>query len=433
MGVSRENLYAEVWAEPMTTVAKRYGVSSSFLARVCGRLNVPRPARGYWARLEFGKKVEQPALPEPRPGDELEWGRDGEEAIRVPSALPEPPTTRRRAKRVETNAVESGHPLLVDVREHFENARLNEVGHLRPRKFLLPDLFVTKAALPRALDLATELYQSLEAHGHRVALAPRDIAYVRPDVDYREQPGAYELGRWYLWSPRLPTVAFVGTVAIGLTLYELSEHVEVYHANGQYVRVDSLPEPKRQRVLAREWIHKRDMATGRFALRAYSPYPNTSWQQTWREEAVGDLQAKFASIEKELRRAAPAIAGMVAEARAKAEREYEKWQAQHREWEREEEARKREEDERRRLVARKASRDEILAIVERWALAHHVESFLADAERQAEGLPEEERAPLLGRVADARALIGNLNALERLRRWKAPDAPKHTQGGREDC
>ncbi|HPA80588.1 MAG TPA: hypothetical protein PLS95_07210 [Thermoanaerobaculales bacterium] len=37
MGVTREKLYEEVWAEPMTTVAARYGVSSNFLARVCER------------------------------------------------------------------------------------------------------------------------------------------------------------------------------------------------------------------------------------------------------------------------------------------------------------------------------------------------------------------------------------------------------------
>ena len=33
MSVTREALYDEVWAEPMTTVAARYAVSSSFLAR----------------------------------------------------------------------------------------------------------------------------------------------------------------------------------------------------------------------------------------------------------------------------------------------------------------------------------------------------------------------------------------------------------------
>jgi hypothetical protein len=51
MRVTREQMYQEVWAEPMTTVAN-YQMSSTFLARICERLNVPRPPRGYWAQLE---------------------------------------------------------------------------------------------------------------------------------------------------------------------------------------------------------------------------------------------------------------------------------------------------------------------------------------------------------------------------------------------
>jgi hypothetical protein len=68
-GPNRQALYDQVWAEPMTTVAARYGVSSSFLARVCERLNVPRPARGYWAQLAVGRAPATPPLPEARPGD----------------------------------------------------------------------------------------------------------------------------------------------------------------------------------------------------------------------------------------------------------------------------------------------------------------------------------------------------------------------------
>lgn len=53
--VSREALYDEVWRHPMLRVAERYGVSSSFMARVCTSMNVPRPPRGHWAKLEHGK------------------------------------------------------------------------------------------------------------------------------------------------------------------------------------------------------------------------------------------------------------------------------------------------------------------------------------------------------------------------------------------
>jgi hypothetical protein len=56
----------------MLRVAARFGVSSSYMTRVCTLLNVPRPARGYWAKLAVGKAPGQPPLPEPRPGDALE-------------------------------------------------------------------------------------------------------------------------------------------------------------------------------------------------------------------------------------------------------------------------------------------------------------------------------------------------------------------------
>lgn len=71
MRLTREQLYAVVWVERMTHVAKRYEVSSSLLARVCERLNVPRPTRRYWAKLRHGIEMEQPPLPEPGLCDEL--------------------------------------------------------------------------------------------------------------------------------------------------------------------------------------------------------------------------------------------------------------------------------------------------------------------------------------------------------------------------
>ena len=75
MNVSRKALYDEIWAEPMLAVAKRYGVSSNYLARVCERMNVPRPHRGYWQKLRAGARKEPPPLPEAIAGDELEWSR----------------------------------------------------------------------------------------------------------------------------------------------------------------------------------------------------------------------------------------------------------------------------------------------------------------------------------------------------------------------
>jgi hypothetical protein len=42
----RDSLYKEVWAVPLTTVAKRYGVSGNAIAKVCKKLRIPLPGRG---------------------------------------------------------------------------------------------------------------------------------------------------------------------------------------------------------------------------------------------------------------------------------------------------------------------------------------------------------------------------------------------------
>lgn len=61
---TRAGLYALVWAEPMRTVARRYELSDVGLAKACARADVPVPERGYWAKLQHGKSVRQPPLPD---------------------------------------------------------------------------------------------------------------------------------------------------------------------------------------------------------------------------------------------------------------------------------------------------------------------------------------------------------------------------------
>lgn len=53
----REKIYEEIWSEPIQRVAKRYDISDVGLAKVCKRLNIPRPGRGYWAIKAAGKPI----------------------------------------------------------------------------------------------------------------------------------------------------------------------------------------------------------------------------------------------------------------------------------------------------------------------------------------------------------------------------------------
>ena len=423
MSVTRAQLYREVWAEPMTKVAARYQVSSSFLARVCQGLRVPRPGRGYWAKLAFGKKDPVPALPEPQPGDALEWSRGADVPVRRHRPLPTAPERRPQARRVRVDDP-THHSLMDELPSYFEKvypgSSFTGATFLRPHKRLIPDIYVTKTSLERALDVANALFLTLERHGYRVMLAPSDQAYRRPDLDYREEP----TGQWvdyHKWQPARPTVTFIGTVAIGLTLYELTEHVDVRHVNGQYVRVDEAPRTRRWQS---EWIHKEHMPTGRLALRAYSPYSGTSWQETWREKAAGDLVNRFASIVRAMAAAAPPIAANVAEVRRKADEEHQRWLVQYEARQREERARKekeeREERERRRKAAHETSHDELLAAIEHWGWARRVDEFFAEIDRKMKSDAPADQAVLRERVTLARAMVGEVNLLERLRAWRSP-------------
>jgi hypothetical protein len=54
---NREEIYKAIWTEPIQHVAKRYNISDVGLAKVCKRLNIPRPGRGHWAIKAAGKPL----------------------------------------------------------------------------------------------------------------------------------------------------------------------------------------------------------------------------------------------------------------------------------------------------------------------------------------------------------------------------------------
>ncbi|PUB84840.1 MAG: hypothetical protein DBP02_07505 [gamma proteobacterium symbiont of Ctena orbiculata] len=56
-------MFALVWERPATVVARELGISDVALGKLCRRLQVPKPPRGYWARVASGKTPRKPPLP----------------------------------------------------------------------------------------------------------------------------------------------------------------------------------------------------------------------------------------------------------------------------------------------------------------------------------------------------------------------------------
>lgn len=412
--VTRKQLYMQVWAEPMLKVAERYKVSSSFLARVCGEMNVPRPPRGYWAKLAVGIVSKQPSLPEPGAGDLLEWGRGG-----MPKrhfvAQPKPPKSTRRPVR-SADERPSMHHLINGAKALFEAGRETDIGFLKPSKKLLPDLVVTKGTLSRALEVANELFLALEDRGYSVILAPSSEGYTpRAEFDEREKGGDK---RHYsdLWGPMRPTLAYLGTVAIGITIFEMTEQVEVRWKDGKYVRMSELSTPKRSRYSHQNagWTSQRDLPSGRLCIQAYSPYSRTEWKHQWRESTAGDISEKLSALVKHMAREAPTIANLVEIARQQAEVERKRWEEQM-------EKHRRDEEERQRQKAIKDSHVSLLSIIEAWAEHKRIEGFFQEVKDTADLLSEEVRADVLNRLSEAQRLIGVSGALDRLLNWQTPE------------
>lgn len=59
----RERLYERVWATPMASLAREFGISDVALKKRCRKLAIPTPSRGYWVKVEHGQKPARTPLP----------------------------------------------------------------------------------------------------------------------------------------------------------------------------------------------------------------------------------------------------------------------------------------------------------------------------------------------------------------------------------
>ena len=366
--ISRDELYRLVWSDPMTKIAVRFDVSRSYLARICTLLNVPRPARGYWAKLEVGKAPPQVPLPAPRPGDPVHWRKDGE-----PIVVPKPKAAPRRqpeAKvRINRNEV---HGLIRGARTQFKNGRPKDAdAYLKPQKRLLVDVTASLSGVDKALDLANDLFNALESVGHRVVLAPSDAGLGRARIDEREVAAKPRDDRDHvgLWSPYRPTVVYVGTVAIGLSIVEMSEKTTLRHLHGKYIRATEYVAPRDRSYVEERWTTTRELPSGRMRIVAYSPYREVDGPKQWDETKSAPLHGQIKTIVEAIEAMASVLVAKLEQADREAETRRQQRLA-------EEENSQRAEDRKRVEQSIAESKVALRQVIERWSDITNIESFL---------------------------------------------------------
>lgn len=414
--VSREELYELVWSVPMIKVALKFNVSGSYMARVCSALHVPRPERGYWAKLAVGKAPDKALLPDAQPGDQISWSQNGElqSPPRPHVPLPRPP--RKQSSRVITGV----HGLIRDAKGHYDAGRkVDEGQHLRPYKRLLVDLTASRAGLDKALDFANDLFNALESAGHRVLISSSAENFTRAHIDEHEELPKSKRGEqsyYYnrIWSPERPTIVYVGSVAFGLAVIEMSESVLLRYVNGKYIREsDYKPSKASTRYLEHSWTTTKDIPCGRLRLVVYAPYRGVSWSISFQESKDRTLTADIPKIVKSIEHSTEVVVEKVKEEERQAELRRQEWAAQQERW-------RRKEDRRRVAESIKASREQLAKAIEEWTRVVSLEQFFSGVQSRAEHLPEEQRQEVLKRLELAREFIGTQDPLEFFRAWKTP-------------
>lgn len=54
--MTRQDLYDQLWSKPLADIAAEQGIGYNELLNVCSEFKIPKPPRGYWMKVQHGKR-----------------------------------------------------------------------------------------------------------------------------------------------------------------------------------------------------------------------------------------------------------------------------------------------------------------------------------------------------------------------------------------
>lgn len=174
--VTREKLYEQVWARPMTKVAAEYGLTSTGLKKTCKRYEIPTPPRGYWQQLAHGKTLPKTPLPKASsPATAITISGDARPRLNTAVQQGE----AALAATIEMNAAMSNvteAAALLATRRAFKKARPDSQGFCTVGGRGLLGLRLAPEHLERALQVASRLIAISANNGNGIAAVENGLA-----------------------------------------------------------------------------------------------------------------------------------------------------------------------------------------------------------------------------------------------------------------
>jgi hypothetical protein len=168
---SRQELYDLIWSTSTVQLAKQFGVSDVAIAKRCKRLQIPKPAPGYWAKVAVGRKPGKPLLPPALPTTAELFKANAQRTI--PKALRLPATTQQLL------------PLASELLSAMTKAKLDHYKRTEVEEPTLPRVTVSRSLAQRVAGAFHVLLKQLEPCGilFRKCQGTYDSGYFRRHND----------------------------------------------------------------------------------------------------------------------------------------------------------------------------------------------------------------------------------------------------------
>jgi hypothetical protein len=173
--LTREELYEKVWQKPTVKLAEEYGISDVMIAKLCRKMDIPKPPLGYWRRIETGAKIEP--MPLPKASDKT--GRyvyinavTDDDIIKLSPEI----LTIVNQEALAENQIKiadnfnDAHPLITKTKQYIDKTETKEEFEpiILPRGKGFLNLSVSRSQANRALLIMNGLIKALEKRGYEV-------------------------------------------------------------------------------------------------------------------------------------------------------------------------------------------------------------------------------------------------------------------------
>ena len=369
--LKRDDLYEQVWTRPLRDIAKDYSLSDVGLGKICRRLNIPVPGRGYWAKKNAGTAPSRIPLPP------IAINEQHEVVLDIQKMSPPDPAQQTEADRliafekapdnrvVVAQNLCAPHVLAARTEKSLRAAKPDEKGLICPRAKGCFNIRISAGCIDRAMRILDALAKALDARKLPLVTGDNQVTHV--------------------------------------TLLGIRHELSIEESTVRKVREPTPAERKRQK--RNPWLFGAPqyeyLATGRLTIRilGYGSGQRRSWSDG-RQKSIEDRLNTF-------------IIGLINVSVATHAENLER-ERRHREWE--DQVRRRHEEEQRRQLeeSRRASLDKQ---INAWRKSREIRVYVAAvsraaAEKQGAIMPESNLGQWIdwaSRYADSLdPLLGNL-------------------------